>query len=145
MLSVPAMLVERIVSGVKSVLTTFVAIVKRKVLLMCVRFVDAGRVHGVANAISGSDRAGFLSSCIQNSQVLVLFSKAFRRAPPHHCVCCGAALHNNSGCFILRQSKLLAPRRIGAWPHKGIVLADFRDQSVEKKNLTAHTGIVKVN
>ena len=124
MYSVTAKFVERIVSGAKGVTSTFVAIVNRKVLLMmCVRIGEAGRVDGVVIAISGSDRTGFLSACTQNSQVLVLFSKAFPRAPPHRWVCCGAALHNNSGCFILRQSKLLAPRRIGAWLHNGIVHA----------------------
>ena len=57
MYSVAARLVERIVSGAKGVITTFVAIVNRKVLLMmCVRIGEAGRVDGVVIAISGSDR-----------------------------------------------------------------------------------------
>ena len=47
MLAVVVKLAEKIASGAKDVLTTFVVIVKRQVLFMFVTFVVAGRVQTV--------------------------------------------------------------------------------------------------
>ena len=55
MLAVVVKLAEKIASGAKNVLTTFVVIVKRQVLFMFVRVVDAGRVQTVMKVLSASN------------------------------------------------------------------------------------------
>ena len=59
MIAVLARLVERIVSGAKAVVTTFVAIVMRKMLFRFVVFAVAGFVKRVMNTLSVCACTGF--------------------------------------------------------------------------------------
>ena len=145
-IAVLARLVERIVSGAKAVVTTFVAIVKRKMLFRCVVFAVAGFVKRVMNTLSVCALYRLSLQLASNYKARFFWCQGVQVGAPHRGIGCGAPLHKNSGCFILRQSQIVVHIRFCAELHNSIVHASF-PRTVRGKNscLSAPAGLVQTH